>query len=134
MATVSKPVLARYYLRAIEDRLAGVSHPEWISQPSAEKVNLEHVLPLNPDPGWKISREEADTLHNRIGNLALLSKAVNVKIGNKSFSKKKPAFKDCSFEYSQWISQQTAWTAKEIDRRQLLLAEEAVKTWPLRFW
>jgi hypothetical protein len=133
-ATVTKGTLARYYLRAIEDKIANQPHPEWIVESDPEKVNLEHVLPVNPSAKWSVTPDDAEILHKRIGNLALLPKAVNTKIGNDSFDDKKPAFKDCSFEFTNWISKQNQWTEVEIDRRQELLADEAVKTWPLKVW
>lgn len=134
IATVSKSVLARYYLRAIEDRMASAPHPEWITQPDSSKVNLEHVLPLNPSPGWAITKEEAEPLHNRIGNLALLPSSVNVDIGNKDFDEKKKAFANCGYGFTAWIAGQPKWGEAEISARQSLLAKEAVETWPLRFW
>lgn len=133
-ATVSKAFLARYYLRAIEDNRANSPNPEWIAQPDSDKVNLEHILPLNPSPGWKLTSDEAEPLHARIGNLALLQTAMNTEIKNDTFANKKQAFKNSSFFYTNWIAKQSKWEEAEIDARQTLLAEEAKKTWPLRFW
>ena len=126
IATSSRPELSRYYLRAIEDSFAQSPHPEWISQPNAEKVNLEHVLPVNPSAGWGIKKEEdAEELHNRIGNLALLPKGVNREIGNSTFAEKKPAFVGCSYQFTCWIAQHDKWGSR-VPLRQSLLAGRRV--------
>ena len=48
VATVSKPILARYYLMALERQARGESQPEFIPNPNEEQINLEHILPQNP--------------------------------------------------------------------------------------
>jgi len=133
-AHVTKANLARYYLRAIEDMLASEPHPELIAQPNAEKVNLEHVLPQNPSSQWNVDSREAGDLYNRIGNLAILPASVNVEIGNEGFDVKKKAFARSAYKFTSMIADRKSWTEDEINDRQCKLAEEAVRTWPLKFW
>ena len=123
--------LARYVLRAIEDRRAATPNHEWIAQTDAEKVNLEHVLPQRPAKGWNLTAEELAELQDRIGNLAILPKSLNAKLANKTFPEKCAVYKASSYYYTQWVGLKTQWGAVEIDERQSLLADEAVKTWPL---
>lgn len=123
--------LARYLLRAIEDHSARSPHPEWIAQPDADKVNLEHILPQHPSKGWNVSQEEIDSLQDRIGNLAILPKAQNAKLANKTFPDKCKEYANCSYVYTQWVAKKSNWGAEEVEERQLVLAEQAVKVWPL---
>lgn len=81
-----------------------------------------------------MSRGEAESLHNRIGNLALLPKPVNAGIGNGTLEEKRAAFAASAFEFTRRIAEESGWGEAEIDRRQAALADEAVKTWPLRVW
>jgi len=86
IATSNGPV-ARYMLRAIEEKLEPSG--EWVAQTDAEIVDLEHVLPQNPSKAWGMTREEADELYPRIGNLAILPKALNARLGNSGWPEKR---------------------------------------------
>jgi hypothetical protein len=123
--------LARYILRAIENKKDKVPNYEWIANPNAEEVDLEHVLPQSPSKDWKVTREDIEALRDRIGNLAIMPKAMNAKLANKSFAEKCAVYSSSSYHYTSWIAGKSAWGAAEIEERQLLLADEAVKVWPL---
>jgi hypothetical protein len=134
-ATVSKTHLARYYLRAIEDRLAEGPLPETVANPNPDAVNLEHILPQRPSKAWShIPREDAEALYRRLGNMAIMAAATNVQIGNQSFLVKKKVFRKSPFEFTRAVYNCRRWTAKEIESRQKKLADVAVKTWPLKVW
>ena len=45
--------LARYYLRALEIAFTNLPEPEWVPSEEAD-INLEHVLPQNPDAKWPL--------------------------------------------------------------------------------
>ena len=45
-------------------------------------MNIEHLLPQKPDPEWNLKRADIKDYVNLIGNLTLLSKKLNSKIGN----------------------------------------------------
>jgi hypothetical protein len=129
-ANVSKAVLARYYLRAIE--LYGKEPlPQLLINEDPSAVNLEHVLPLNPSKDWRIDSETAATFHKRIGNMVLLGAKDNVTLGNGVFDSKKKTLKDSPFTTTQDVGKQDKWDADEIRKRQLKLAEIAPKVWPL---
>lgn len=62
--------------------------------PSREKiidfdvVNIEHVLPQNPDKDWGLYKKDIKKYVNKLGNLTLVDKVINSKIGNKCLQEK----------------------------------------------
>ncbi len=131
-ARVSQSHLARYYLRALEQKSENQAEPEFVPSENEHEINLEHVLPQSPDPAaWKLDPEIAEASYRRIGNLVLLQAKNNAKIGNASFADKKETLKASAFKLTAEIAKQAAWTPKEIGERQARLAALAVKTWPL---
>jgi hypothetical protein len=128
---VSQAFLARYYLRALERQVTGLPDPEFIPN-SEETINLEHVLPETPGPGWShIDPETAAAFYKRLGNMVLLPAKVNVKIANKSPAEKKKFYLQSGYVLTVEVGQQSTWGVTEIIERQKRLAELAVKTWPL---
>jgi hypothetical protein len=131
VARVSKNYLARYYLRALELKTEGSSEPEWVPNDGLE-INLEHILPDNPQKNWpEIDEETAAALHTRIGNMVLLQATPNSIIGNSPFDEKKEVLRKSAFVLTAQVARFKSWGKKEIDARQKKLAELAVKTWPL---
>jgi hypothetical protein len=66
--------------------------PELVVNPDVRQVNLEHILPKSPKEGqWKSFTEEDQKLYvHRLGNMALLQKGANGRIGNQPWTVKKP--------------------------------------------
>jgi len=127
---VPQSQLAKYYLRALELHLAGDSFPEWL--PSDEKgINLEHVLPENPDPEWHVKKEVVEANWEKFGNLALLKKRLNKKIANRFITHKTASYADSSYKLTDELKGHTTWGPTEIEARQKKMAALAVKTWPL---
>lgn len=133
VATISKPNLARYYLRMLESGVPGASG-EMVPNQDTLKVNLEHVLPLSPSGQWlkEWNTDDAKAYCRRLGNLAILSSKVNSGLGNEAFSKKSPEFKKSSFKLTKIISKYKAWNKKAIDERQMDMAKIAAKLWSLK--
>ena len=52
------------------------------------RVNIEHLLPQNPDSEWHLSKNEIKDYVNLLGNLTLLGKKLNSRIGNQILKKK----------------------------------------------
>ncbi|MGQ7848143.1 DUF262 domain-containing protein [Granulosicoccus sp. 3-233] len=128
-ATVSKPKVARYFLRELEIAKSHLAD-DIIPDIDPTKVNLEHVLPQSPADGWKdFDEEEWRTYHKRLGNMAIMSSGSNSDIGNASFSKKKSAYKDSSFYFTEQLSSSPEWTKDKIESRQKEMAQVAVKHW-----
>ena len=134
-ARVSQVFLARYYLRALETKKKGEAEPELLPSDEETFINLEHILPENPDAqGWPdIDSDSAAANYKRIGNLVLLQAKKNVQIGNKSFADKKQVLKDSAFLLTSSVAACDNWGVEEIEDRQKTLAKLAVETWPIRF-
>lgn len=127
---VSKVPLARWYLSELE--MEKTKNLEKITNPDTLQVNLEHVLPQNPDLSWSIPQKIATKYVNMIGNLALMDAKSNSIIGNSSFSQKKPHFLSSSFELTKEIGNKEKWGVEEIEERQKELAKLAVKRWKIK--
>ncbi|MBA4501695.1 DUF262 domain-containing protein [Marinobacterium marinum] len=132
IASISKQKIARYYLRELEIAQAG-SNAETIPNYDTNSVNLEHVLPLTPDPIWEnaFTQDEMRSYQRRIGNLAIMASKLNSTIGNGCFEDKKEHYTDSTFKFTKMISANNGWNKDAIDSRQRQMAEVAVKHWSL---
>ena len=83
-ARITRSRLSRYYLDVLERTKNGDSEPELIPNYDEEQVNLEHILPQNPqDNTWtNFDEDEIKIWPHRLGNMALLKKSENQRIGN----------------------------------------------------
>ena len=79
-------------------------------------------------PGDQAARRE-EFLH-RLGNLGLLQKGPNGRIGNKGFSEKKRILAASSFKLTSEIGAESDWTKGSIKNRQSRLADLSVDVWP----
>ena len=130
-ATVSKDYLARYYLRVLENQYKGVQEPELVPNANEEIVNLEHILPENPSGDWGyIEPEIAKAYYKRIGNMALLRNRINSEIGNKGIKIKAAYYQKSDFELTKALGKEQNWGISNIEERQKMLADLAVKAWP----
>jgi hypothetical protein len=133
LARVPKSNLARYYLIALENGAQGTSEPEFVPNSNEDQVNLEHVLPKNAtdaDWGAAFTPDERKDWVFRVGNLALLQKGPNGRIGNRPFTIKKPVLVASAFQLTKEIGVLPDWTPTGIKNRQERLAKLAVKVWP----
>ncbi len=133
-ARVSKEFLARYYLRALELKRKDDPEPEFVPMDDENVINLEHILPENPENKWSgVTPETADAYHRRLGNMVILQAKKNLQIGNESFTEKRKALKESAFLLTAEVAKQSSWGIKEITERQGQLAKLAVETWPLSY-
>ena len=84
--------VARYLLRAIETEVRGEQEPELVVNTNVEHVNLEHILPQSPKAAdWaQFPADELKLWAHRLGNMCLLQKGPNGRIGNKPWDVKAP--------------------------------------------
>ena len=130
-ARVTKAVLARYYLRSLEEAARRVSDPWLIPESDPLVISLEHVLPQRPEDNWPdISPEDAEQYGNRVGNLALMLTKDNSDLKSASFEVKREVYAKSPFELTSQIATLKRWTPIEIEERQRMLADLAIKTWP----
>ncbi len=129
-ARVSVAKTARYYLRSLERTASGTPNPEFI--PNDDKaINLEHIMPEKPNSDWDLTPQVLETYCKRIGNLALLQADKNNKIGNTKFSEKQEVYRKSTFLLTSQLGSLEKWDIESIDNRQKIMADLAVKTWPI---
>jgi hypothetical protein len=131
-ARVSQHYLARFYLRVLEKQNGAKGDGELVVNPNEDAVNLEHIMPQTRDPHWtaSVTTEQHAAFLKRLGNLALLDKALNGQSGNLPFADKIAALKGSKIALTSQIATYQTWTPTEIDTRQKALAGLAVKAWP----
>jgi uncharacterized protein with ParB-like and HNH nuclease domain len=133
VASVSKQSLARHYLIILEQFSNGATKPELIPNTDTTAVNLEHILPKAPDrKAWNFEPEKVWALHNRLGNLTLLSTKINSEVGNSSFDVKKKVYEKSEFNLTKNLKRFKSWGEKEINQRQEEMAKLAIKAWSLK--
>jgi hypothetical protein len=129
---VTSPRLARYYLLAIERYGTGDKEPELIPNDDEGQVNLEHIFPKNPQPAdWpNFSPDETNEWAPRLGNLVLLRKTANARLGNKAFTDKVQVIRRSDLSLTSMVAQDSDWSPATIRKRQDSLAQTALKVWP----
>jgi hypothetical protein len=129
---VTKNSQARYYLCAIEKHLEGKKDPELILNEDAQQVNLEHILPQNPSKGtWEaFSADEAAAYAYRLGNMTLLRRSENQKLGNGEWPEKRAVLQQSQLKLNKQLIDNDAWEKETIEDRQQALANLALQVWP----
>jgi len=131
VASASRTHLVRYYLRAIELYLKKDPNPAFIPNEDPRAINIEHILPITPGPGWEISSDLAAGWYKRLGNMVLLDASKNVELGNKAFEDKKQALLASPYITTQWAGKCDKWGSHEITAHQKWLAQYAPEVWPI---
>lgn len=101
-------------IRMVLARLQGVDGSE-----SNRLLNLEHLLP-------KSSQQRQWT--SRLGNLVLIEEKWNRKAGEKSFVEKREVLRNSKF-FPEDLLSYPAWGPEQIEARQQMMANLAVKLW-----
>jgi hypothetical protein len=132
VARVPRSTLARYYMYALDRGKGGQDEPELVPNEDEDKVNLEHVLPRNPSDGeWtEFTDEQKRDFVHRIGNMTLLQKGPNGRIGNKPFADKQPILAASALLWTQDAGARANWTPQIVADRQGDMAKLAVTVWP----
>ena len=129
-----KTKLARYLLLASERGYQNEREPYYVPNANASEVNLEHVLPQNPGEGdWPAFHpDELQQWSQRLGNMVLLARSKNAKVGNKPFAVKRAALAAASLHFTKSAAEYSDWTPDAISERQRQLAAYAPQIWPPR--
>ena len=131
-ARISHVYIARYLLRALELKRKGDPEPEFVPSDEEQIINLEHILPDNPQNHWPgIDPETASAYFKRIGNMVILQAKKNSMIGNSPFAEKKKVLKGSTYLLTSEVADYSVWGPNEIQDRQQNLARLAVATWSL---
>jgi len=83
-------MLIKYILSEVDNKYRA-THEEMID---FDNVNIEHLLPQKPEKAWGVKKGDIKGYVNRLGNLTLVDKKINSKIGNKSLKEKIEVLKD----------------------------------------
>jgi uncharacterized protein with ParB-like and HNH nuclease domain len=107
-------------------------------------LTVEHVLPRQWDESWPLADgatsnfsgnspqalERNEKLHT-LGNLTIVSGALNTALSNRPFKEKKERlFESSQLQLNRWIVQQHSWTEDTIKARAEVLAKQAIEIWP----
>lgn len=106
---------------------------------SHNTVTIEHIMPKTIDKWLKYicrthdqcSVEHAKDIHQkysgRLGNLTLLNKVPNSRLGNDSFLIKSKTYARSNYQITKEIASEKQWTQNQIERRQKKFAKVLVK-------
>jgi hypothetical protein len=123
-ASLPKTAFARYVLKEIEQTLRTTQE---LAVGTPSKVHVEHIYPQNPPPDERW--ENHFSAINRIGNLTLLSKTLNVAIRNGDFAAKKPRYQDSALLVTRDLLSYDEWDWEKVQDRQRRLASYAPQIW-----
>ncbi len=132
-ASSNKPEYARYYLRVLERSFVDVQEPWYIENDDPSAITLEHVLPKSPGADWS-EWDDPDVVRRysrRLGNLCLLQRKTNSDQGNDGFEDKRESYREAAYAFTSQVAEYERWDTKAIEDRQVKMAAQAVKAWPL---
>ena len=118
--------IARYLLCELERRESG-SCPDH-DDPS---VSVEHIAPSGGGDGWEdFGEPNRDALTSRLGNLVLLEKRRNRKLGHAPYAVKRDVYRKSAFRSTRKMAEDTPeWTQATIAARQRKMAKTAAAVW-----
>ncbi|MCZ2846086.1 MAG: HNH endonuclease family protein [Candidatus Bathyarchaeota archaeon] len=123
--------LIKVILYAVEDYLRPKSEVKVST--SSKDVDIEHILPLNPDKksNWLKSFTEDDhkDYKDRIGNVTLLYAPINRKVSNSDFKNKREKYKESQLYLNKEIIKVKIWNKQAIKQRSVDLFSYAMKIW-----
>lgn len=124
----SRGKVTKYILCRLEEELSSKA-----CDPETDPGSIEHILPENPTHEWSdsIDQGEWDELVYRLGNLTLLKRSKNSRIGNSLYLDKKSAYEESEYALSRRIPEIAPedWTKALIIARQREMAESAKQLW-----
>ncbi len=114
---------ARYLLARIEASYGNTPLDE-------TTLTVEHILPLHPEQHWQdYFGSNWQQFNQRLGNMALVSTKENQELGQRAFNEKKETLLNNHHHINKSIAEYNEWSEAEIESRQNLLAEQAVRLW-----
>lgn len=123
-ASVSRIATARYLLREIEH---AKRRTQELSVDGTDRVHVEHIYPQTP-VGVKWPKHAQ--LINRLGNLTLLGKRLNISIRNADFqTKKRDGYAGSDILMTKELLRFEKWDAAAVDERQRQLSSWVFGIW-----
>jgi Protein of unknown function DUF262/Protein of unknown function (DUF1524) len=123
--SVTEHGVARYLLELFDEELATT---EEVDIAGAQRVHVEHIYPQQPMPEEKWVAH--DKYVQKLGNLTLLDKRLNLQVKNSSFGIKKPFYESSRLIVTRQLLAYPDWSPERVDDRQAALLELAAKIWP----
>jgi hypothetical protein len=123
-ASVSRITTARYLLREIEHAKRKTQE---VAVERPDRVHVEHIYPQSPaSDRWS----NHTAMINRLGNLTLLSRRLNVTIKNADFvTKKAKAYVDSDIVMTKDLLTNDSWSPAAIEARQEELSNYVFEIW-----
>ncbi len=93
------------------------------------RLTVEHILPAHPESEWIDDfGDNWQLFTQRIGNMALVTKNQNERLGQQAFADKKQIL--CASEYAiNDVADYETWDSQSVESRQNRLADIAVQLW-----
>ncbi|NJM87195.1 MAG: HNH endonuclease [Hydrococcus sp. RU_2_2] len=149
--------LVRYVLAKLSQYIneEAWKRKEELAEHYNKQIEIEHILPQNPEEKIKHSFDKPNEINkyiNRLGNLTLLERQLNSSCKNKSFSEKKISYSNSNYLLTKTIVTKdgfgkntsmvraidnlnletfTEWNSQSIESRQKMLVELAKKVWDI---
>lgn len=118
----------RYILGKIEKFKGGVGDVSF----DRENSSIEHILPQNYFEKWDIDNDEATRVVNRLGNMCLLDRVENSKLGNQTYLEKKDIYLKSEYKTTKAIGEHfNDWSEEMVDTRQKRMSDVAVSIWKI---
>lgn len=132
ITTPSARKKAKFVFKELYNQELAKNQSETMLPNNLQKIHYEHILPAKPKSGSEWMKDFPDDttrehLTKTLGNATLLIGSKNEKLGNKEFSDKREIYKTSSLIENRRLAENKRWTAKEIKKRSVLLAEQFVK-------
>jgi hypothetical protein len=122
-ASVPRTATARYLLREIEHAKRRTKE---VAVEGTDRVHVEHIYPQTPPTKWT---NHASVL-NRLGNLTLLGKRLNISIQNSDFvTKKERGYSSSDLVLTKELMVYDGWDTTAIDNRQRELSNWVFDIW-----
>ncbi len=130
-------------LRGIAEKIHE-EHKDDLTMPFSAKTTLtvEHVAPQDWERHWKADldfgdsdedRQRLNRLVHRVGNLTLVTRALNPKLGNGAWPHKVKLLQADNLEMNRRLlndMEGETWNEKEINRRSQIIADYVNEIWP----
>lgn len=114
---------ARYLLREVEHAKRQTKE---VAVEGTDRVHVEHIYPQTPTSKWS----NHSSVLNRLGNLTLLSRRLNISIANSDFATKKlKGYAASDLLLTKELLSYQVWDTAAIDARQRDLSDWIFDIW-----
>lgn len=102
--------------------------------PEGDPATIEHILPQNAGDAWAeaVAPERQARCVAMLGNLALLGRSANRRIGNAGWAEKRSVYAESGYVTTVALAENEAWDEGAIGRRQAELGRRAAHVWRAR--